>query len=299
MDKKIIHNAIKSLKRLRFKLAKTILAVYFNQRIKHHKTKMLFIIGHMRSGSTLLLHILNTNKNIIGYGETHRSYHLLKDFGKVASHIFLKFKRVPHNESYVLDKVLHNEHFQVEDSDLIKDQKVLFQIREPKGALSSIYDMYHKDRFNYINNKEIETLKHYKERLISIQKFAKKLPLENWEMVTYSDLLRNSTGVFHRLERFLGLEDNLTEDYDSMDTTGMHGIGDTSDNIKAGKIRKNKPRAINPELEPYLDEANFYFRQCVRTLTSLKEGKKVSDKLRDFKPKLTEEKSHKELSLHL
>ncbi len=36
--------------------------------------KYLFVFAHMRSGSTLLVHLLNSSPEIIGYGETKTVY---------------------------------------------------------------------------------------------------------------------------------------------------------------------------------------------------------------------------------
>ncbi len=54
----------------------------FNRLLKSEKRKMLFVCGHMRSGSSLLLHILNTNPEVLGFGEMHIKYHSEKDFGR-------------------------------------------------------------------------------------------------------------------------------------------------------------------------------------------------------------------------
>ena len=36
--------------------------------------ELLFVLGHMRSKSSLLVHLLNSNPEVLGYGETHIGY---------------------------------------------------------------------------------------------------------------------------------------------------------------------------------------------------------------------------------
>ena len=56
--------------------------------------RILFVLSHMRSGSSLLTHILNTNNEIIGYGETHIKYSSELDFKALLSKVYLRFKKV-------------------------------------------------------------------------------------------------------------------------------------------------------------------------------------------------------------
>ena len=45
--------------------------------------RILFILGHMRAASSLLSHILTSNSEIIGYGETHTQYYREQDLKKL------------------------------------------------------------------------------------------------------------------------------------------------------------------------------------------------------------------------
>jgi len=50
--------------------------------------RILLILSHMRSGSSLLTHLLNSNPEIIGYGETHIQYASEQDFKKLSKLCF-------------------------------------------------------------------------------------------------------------------------------------------------------------------------------------------------------------------
>jgi len=82
---------------------------------------MLFILGHMRSGSSLLTHILSSNAAIDGYGETHLDYSNPQDFGVATANVCRHLWKVPSGE-YVLDKVLHKRH--IPRSELLKHPSV-------------------------------------------------------------------------------------------------------------------------------------------------------------------------------
>ncbi|MGV2388843.1 MAG UNVERIFIED_CONTAM: sulfotransferase [Microcystis novacekii LVE1205-3] len=50
----------------------------------------------MRSGSSLLTHILNSNPEIIGFGETHLVYESEQDFKALMFQLYWTFERFKH-----------------------------------------------------------------------------------------------------------------------------------------------------------------------------------------------------------
>ena len=77
--------------------------------------RILFVLSHMRSGSSLLTHILNSNPEIIGYGETHLDYESEKDFKALMFRVYWRLRDLNMNHTYLLDKVLHDHKFLNED----------------------------------------------------------------------------------------------------------------------------------------------------------------------------------------
>jgi len=69
----------------------------------------VFIMGHMRCGSTLLLHILLTNREMIGCGERNAAYCSHRDLDKLE--IFARAaQRAPFRRfGYVVDQINHDQ----------------------------------------------------------------------------------------------------------------------------------------------------------------------------------------------
>ena len=98
----------------------------------------VFILGHMRSGSTLLLHILLSHPDIAGCGEQNTPYRTVRDLHRLA--ITARFAQGPllRRFRYVVDQINHDRF--TPNEALLQDSRVrlLFLIREPPASLSSI-----------------------------------------------------------------------------------------------------------------------------------------------------------------
>src|SRR5215469_2188157 len=69
--------------------------------------RYLFVLGHMRSYSSLLCHILGSHRQIDGYCETHIKYRTRWDLWRLRSRV-VRLTGEPLHGRYVLDKMLHN-----------------------------------------------------------------------------------------------------------------------------------------------------------------------------------------------
>jgi len=234
-------------------------AMYLNRRFRTGAAKMLVVCGHMRSGSSLLVHILNTNPAVLGYGETHTSYREREDFGHAAFDIYRAFRRLPRSETFVMDKVLHTR--LLRDPDLLRDAQTLFLLREPRTSLSSILDLQIP-----ITDTPEKAASYYTERLRWIRTAAQRLPPSSWTYLTYAGLTTDTETVFDRIETQLELESPLTTAYDTMWSTGEPEIGDSSGKIDAGRIVSQDDRPVNDAVRPFVDEAQRAFDQCLDAL---------------------------------
>jgi len=104
----------------------------YKVRLRKRDYKFIFLCSHMRSGSSLLTHILVSNPEIIGYGETHINYSSEANLNELVKKVYSKVKNYKMDENYVLDKVLHNNKF--EDYHFLTSDhiKTIFLLREPK-----------------------------------------------------------------------------------------------------------------------------------------------------------------------
>lgn len=220
---------------------------------------MLFVLGHMRTGSTLLVHILTSVSRLLGFGETHNVYSKPEDFGATTAMVCRRTGQIPKPQTIVLDKVLHR--YQLPRATVLAHPsvRVIFMMRRPDHALSSMVQ-------HVFSGDPVQAHAHYSEQIDWIKATANTLSPERWTYTTYTNLLQDTPAVFQRLERFLDLEEPLTESYQTTRFTGVSGIGDPGDHIDTGYIKRDIDRMVDPRVEPFLDEAEARFTACQQTM---------------------------------
>ncbi|MGK7886582.1 MAG: sulfotransferase family protein, partial [Crocosphaera sp.] len=203
-------------------------------RFREKPFRILFILSHMRSGSSLLTHLLNSNPEIIGYGETHINYSSELDFKTLMFKVYWNIKNYQMDHKYLLDKVLHNHKF-LTDNFLVSDQVYsIFLIREPQRTLASILEI--KPHWS-----EEKALIYYQERLGVLESYARLINNKKQSFfITHEQLIDQTDLVFNGLKNFLETQESFSEQYETLRTTGRKGIGDSSENIKAGYIIRNR-----------------------------------------------------------
>ncbi|MEM6253203.1 MAG: sulfotransferase family protein [Cyanobacteria bacterium P01_D01_bin.156] len=168
--------------------------------------RFLLLLSHMRSGSSLLTHVLSTNPEVIGYGETHTSYANAHDFKGLLKKVYWQaqdfrtlqdVQNLRMNHQYVMDKLLHNKKFL--DHDFLTSQQIygLFLLREPERSLASIADL--KPHWN-----QRDTIDYYAARLAMLVNYARLIKdPQRMLVVTYEQLLDNTSEVLEALQQFL------------------------------------------------------------------------------------------------
>lgn len=231
--------------------------------------RILLILSHMRSGSSLLSHILNSNPEIIGYGETHLHYASELDFKNLILKVYLNqyntkgknIESLKMTHEYVLDKILHNNKFI--DIEFLNSEKLyaIFLLREPQRSLPSIIDL----KPNWTEEK---ALHYYGGRLPILEEYAKLINNKKRSLfITHDQLLNQTSLVFDALQNFLGTQQAFSEEYDVVKTTGQKGVGDSKGNIKAGRIIRER-RKIHRNVAPELVERGMQaFDRCSTTLS--------------------------------
>lgn len=241
-----------------------MLGALHRRRLERDRLKALFVVGHMRSGSTLLVHILNTSPEILGYGETHRRYADTGDLARLAVNVGRSFRRFRVSERYVLDKILYDY---IKRLELLRSDRVrtVFLVRNPGQALPSII------RFRpRLGEGETAALDYYRRQLRVVRKYARAIDdPDRAFFVTYRQLIDRTRPVLEGLRRFLELEDPLRERYETIWSTGKRGergIGDDSDEIRAGRIvRARKQHSVTVSKEA-LRLGQSAFADCVSEL---------------------------------
>ena len=200
--------------------------------------KFIFILSHMRSGSTLLTHLLVSNPAICGYGETRTRYFSRRQFGILTGKVLytLRDELASSGKRYVLDKLLHDRFIGPDSVETFSgaDVKIIFLLREPLGTLGSLVDR--------LGHTEAHAMDYYSRRMAMLQKYGNILtPKISCLALTYDQLLHRTEDIFRLLERFLELDCSLMETYRILPTTGVRRVGDPSPKILAGKIVRDEP----------------------------------------------------------
>ncbi|MEO0869785.1 MAG: sulfotransferase [Cyanobacteria bacterium J06642_11] len=256
---------------------------YFNYRIaiagqpfkvafRSKPYRFLLLLSHMRSGSSLLTHLLTTNPEVIGYGETHTNYADSQDFKELLRKVYWQaqdfrtlqdIQNLRMNHTYVMDKVLHNKKFL--DHKFLASEQIysIFLLREPERSLASIADL--KPHWN-----QQDTIDYYAERMAMLVEYARLIQdPQRMLVVSYEQLLENTPKVLTTLQQFLQTQAPFTEEYKVLKTTGMKGVGDSKGKIKAGKIVRSQ-RQLSQDFEPkIIEHAKQIHRECKTTLTAL------------------------------
>lgn len=210
--------------------------IYYGVRyfgIRATGVEWLFVLGHMRSGSSLLVHLLNSSKEILGYGETHLEYVGRRSFVNLHDHVRSQFEKhgdVPEESyRYVMDKILwphiHNKNLLCQTP-----VKIIVIIRTPKEALPSILSL----DLEGIQT-TTEALDYYSK---SLERIERNLEVYDapFVLVRYETLTNRTELTLQKISEYLGLEQQIKSEYDTIWATGEPGIGDPSERIQEGQV---------------------------------------------------------------
>ena len=230
--------------------------------IKIEQKRFLFILAHQRSGSTLLLHLLNANPDILGYGETRLPYKSKIDLDTLVGKVAWETSKTRITERYVMDKIVSNNLRLEQDFLKLDNVYFMFLIREPEKSIQSIL----KSGF-YPSWNEQDALKYYIERLFSLENYARNFSNKKRSLFfTYAQLIEHTEVVFKAVQQFLDLPSPLSEHYKVITPTSNRFVGDRSRNLKSGCIVKKDKIGDKISLETIEEGLNAY-NQCCATLT--------------------------------
>lgn len=232
-------------------------------RISTGMTKPLIVMGHIRSGSTLLMHILKSNPQVLGFGEGDRNYLSDKDLYDLTWMTLRRQERLWVHERYVMDKIVWDM-FEIGPA-ILANPAVMYIVllREPASAFSSIKNVLADWQLKWT---DAEILGYYRTRLNQIESYALSVDdPTRIALLTYEDIVNRTEDVFSNLEAFLGLTEPLQESYATDRYTGTPQTGDTEGLITTGAIDRS-PKTLLPIDECILQEAHWVFAQKIDSL---------------------------------
>jgi len=235
--------------------------------------RALLILGHMRSGSTLLLHLLVNHPRIAGLGERNAIYLGPHDFGRLALRARLARPQPLARLRYVADQLNHNH--LTPRLELFADPRLclLFLVRRPGPSLASLLELTR----TYYEPWSVErAVDYYVERLDALARYAGTLSAAaagtagRAAFLTYEELTERPTETLASLQSFLDLDSEpaFSETYQVHDFTGTRG--DPSANIRSGRIerprREQRPAEL-PALQ--IERAQRAYDHCLGALAPL------------------------------
>lgn len=213
---------------------------------KNPKLKTIFIISHMRSGSTLLSHILNSHPKIYGIGETGLSYRSEADLDLMKCRVSWYFRKIYIPEDYVFDKLLHNR--LLINQNLLNNENIscIFLVRSPEDTLISLSKLFPQRNLDKL-------YQYYMERLAMMENDLKTIKNPaNILIITYDQIINQSHQAFDSFQKFFQTQEPFSETYNLTRWTGKKYIGDSSENIKAGRILRKKEKEESLQFSPEL-----------------------------------------------
>jgi hypothetical protein len=223
----------------------------------------LLILGHMRSGSTLLLHLLMTNPEIAALGERGAVYASKADLARLAVAARLARGSPFRPLRYVADQVNHNN--LTPNTSLLRDArvKIAFLLRRPQPSIASIVELY---RAHYREPWSVSrAVDYYVQRLGALMRLGESLPNPGCAaLTTYEMLTESPQDTLDVLRKFLGLPRGFTQTYRTYPFTGTYG--DPGPHISAGRIVRKEPTADIPMSVSELERSTQAYDRCSSAL---------------------------------
>jgi Sulfotransferase family len=185
--------------------------------------RALFVIGHMRCGSTALSHILCSHPDVSGYGEAHICYDGTSALGLL---VLNQLRRKAHraNAHFLFDKILHSRYHNSVGSEFC-NARAIFMVREPVETIRSIRKL-----FLTIGSTEYASdalaANYYEERITTLIESWERFSPERRIGMTYSQLTSDPETQIARISKMLGLCPPLANKYVKPLRRMGHGSGD-------------------------------------------------------------------------
>ncbi len=224
---------------------------------------ILLLLGHMRSGSTLMLHLLMTNREVSAAGERGVPYASRADLARLAMAVRMKHRSPLRVLQYATDQVNHNH--LTPSAQLLQDPRVriLFLLRRPKPTITSIvhlYRTYHPQPWSVPR-----AVDYYVERLQGLTRLAETLHhARRAALIQYETLTAAPVETLQALQVFLGLAHGFSRSYETYAFTGTHG--DPGPHIASGSVLTATGTADVDINESELERADQAYDRCRKAL---------------------------------
>lgn len=204
----------------------------------------IFILAHMRCGSTALSNILCSRADVSGYGESHVRYGSSNALGRLVINQALRKAWKP-KARHLFDKILHNRHDGDAPEPFYK-ARAIFIVRSPGAAIKSIralYDGLVRDEYGT----DSLAAEYYLSRLEAMSVSWGKFAPDRRVGLTHAALLDDPDAALARISQQLAITPILENRYASLSASRTGGGGDPT---TSGRYTKIEPRKGSPLDDP-------------------------------------------------
>jgi hypothetical protein len=226
----------------------------------------ILVLGHMRSYSSVLCHILGSHPEIAGYAEMHLSYRTPLDLLRLRARVSRSLGCVMPGR-FVLDKVLHDEYVVAPSILRREDVNAIVVVRRPAESIRSVLAMGERIPSVGWYSDVDAVVEYYVRRLRSLAEVRQQA--SHCLFVRAEDIVQQTSRVLTEVERFLGLRQELTDEYEIFPNTGVPGFGDDSPEILAGRIVRPPERAGGDVLPQAALAAVRAYEECCAAHTRI------------------------------
>jgi hypothetical protein len=221
-------------------------------RLRAERQAYVFVLAHMRSGSTLLTHILLGNPAIAGIGERDATYGSASDLYVLGARGYWARRWPPRRYRFVVDQINHGRY--IPDERLLAHPRLwcIVLVREPEPSITSMVHVF-GERWGWTLQKAVE---YYRGRLDTLHRYT-GIRGARMLVMTYKQLTQASSTALAHVDEFLGLSTSLRSSYPTHEYTGI--AGDPSGAVRAGAIAEPRQLARVPIASGTLDELHALY----------------------------------------
>lgn len=216
----------------------------------------IFILAHMRCGSTALSNILCSRPDISGYGEAHVRYEGRADLGQLALNQ-MRRGGWELQASHLFDKILHSRYDSAVPPEFFT-ARAIFLVRRPGDAILSIVRLFcrlGKDEYRT----QDEAADYYIERLTALEALWHRFPAERRIGLTHEALVRDPERALAAISAGLELQPPLVNRYASLAASRRGGGGDP---LKSGQFTRIERLRHELPADALLDLAGSRAEEC-------------------------------------
>ena len=207
-------------------------------------SRAIFILAHMRCGSTALSNILCSRPDTSGYGEAHIRYEDQGSLGRLVVNQTLRRAWKP-TAPYLFDKILHNRH-DMSAPEAFFEARAIFVIRQPGAAIRSIRALYDGlNRAEYGTDTLAAT--YYVERVGQMADLWVRFPAQRRIALTHAALMADPEASLAQISTALKVHPALENRYESRTASRKGGGGDPT---SSGHFTRIEARGTPPGPDP-------------------------------------------------